>query len=52
MTNLRRLEATAKYLLTPVTPEPMTLPKLPPEIASGWHEFLDPIFKRAKETKQ
>ena len=53
MTNLRRLEATAKHLLTSISPKTTTLPKLPPEIASGWqHDFLEPIFKRAKAGKQ
>ena len=53
ITNLRRLEATAKHLLTLVTPEPTTPPKLPPEIVSGWqHDFLEPIFKHARETRQ
>jgi hypothetical protein len=53
MTNLRRLEATAKHLLTSISPKTTTLPKLPPEIASGWqHDFLEPIFKRAKEARQ
>lgn len=50
MTNLRRLEATAQYLLTP---EPTTPPKLPPEIANEWlHDFLEPVFKRAREAKE
>jgi len=49
MNNLRRLEATAKHLLSSIDPKTNTLPKLPPEIASGWqHDFLEPIFKRAK----
>jgi len=53
MTNLRRLEATARYLLTSISPKTTTLPKLPPEVASGWHyDFLDPIFRRAKEARQ
>jgi len=50
MTNLRRLEATAKHLLTP---EPSTPPKLPPNIIDGWqHDFLEPLFTRVKEKIQ
>jgi len=50
MENLRRLEATAKTLLTPTTPEPTTLPKLPSEIINGWqHGFLEPLFKHVRE---
>jgi len=50
MTNLRRLEATAKHLLPPIAPEPTTFPKLPPEIISDWqHDFLEPLFKHIKE---
>ncbi|MFX1539001.1 MAG: hypothetical protein ACFFDI_32865 [Promethearchaeota archaeon] len=49
MENLRRLEATAKHLLTP---EPKTTPKLPTEIADDWlHDFLEPIFQHAKEAQ-
>lgn len=49
MVNLRRLEATAKHLLSSKNPETNTFSKLPPDIASGWqHDFLEPIFKRAK----
>lgn len=47
MKNLRRLEATARYLLAP---EPTTPPTLPPEIIDGWqHNFLEPIFERVKK---
>ena len=50
MTNLRRLEATAQHLLASISPKTTTPPKLSAEIASGWqHDFLGPIFKRAKE---
>jgi hypothetical protein len=53
MTDLRTLEATAQHLLDSMSPETSELPKLPREIASGWyHDFLDPIFKRAKEIMQ
>jgi len=53
MTNVRRLEATARHLLSSVAHESATLPKLPREIASRWqHDFLEPIFKRARETRQ
>lgn len=52
ITNLRRLEATAKHVISSVSPETTTLPNLPPEVANVWqHDFLEPIFKRAKMTK-
>jgi hypothetical protein len=50
MSDLRTLEITAQRLLDSMSPRASVLPKLPDEIARGWyHDFLDPIFKRAKE---
>jgi hypothetical protein len=49
MSDLRTLEATAQRLLDSMSPSASMSPKLPNEIARGWyHDFLDPIFKRAK----
>jgi hypothetical protein len=48
LTSLRRLETTAKQLLSSTASHSGTLsklPQLPPEI----HDFLKPIFKRAEE---
>jgi hypothetical protein len=50
MNDLRTLESTAQRLLDSMSPDATAMPKLPTEIVSGWyHDFLDPIFKRAKE---
>lgn len=50
MNDLRTLEATTQQLLDSMSSNASALPKLPYEITKGWyHDFLDPIFKRAKE---
>lgn len=53
MTNHRRLEATAEHLLSLRDPTTNAFAKLSPDIVIEWqHDFLEPIFNRARAGRQ